>query len=78
MFSTKERRPFLRAPGLRGEMHSYLGGILNRLGCHPIIAGGVEDHVHLLYSSSKNLAPAEITKSVTKTVKPLFRSFLWM
>ena len=49
VFSTKERRPFLREPGLREELHRYLGGILNNLDCQPIIVGGVEDHVHILF-----------------------------
>ena len=48
VFSTKERRPLLRDKALREELHRYLGGILTNLGCQPIIAGGVEDHVHLL------------------------------
>jgi putative transposase len=48
VFSTKERRPFLRAPALRQELRHYLGGILKNLDCQPIIVGGVEDHVHPL------------------------------
>ena len=48
VFSTKERRPFLRDVSVREELHRYLGGILNQLECQPIIVGGVEDHVHLL------------------------------
>ena len=43
VFSTKERRPFLRDRALREELHRYLGGILSRLDCQPIIVGGVED-----------------------------------
>jgi putative transposase len=66
VFSTKERRPFLREPNLRAEMHSYLGGILNRQECRSIIVGGVEDHVHLLFSASKNLAPADIIKELKR------------
>jgi hypothetical protein len=31
VFSTKDRRPFLRDKGLREEMHCYLGGILANL-----------------------------------------------
>lgn len=33
VFSTKDRRPFLRDKMLREELHRYLGGILNQLGC---------------------------------------------
>jgi hypothetical protein len=40
VFSTKERRPFLRDKALREELHRYLGGILSNLDCQPIIAGG--------------------------------------
>jgi hypothetical protein len=47
VFSTKDRRPFLRDKSLREEMHQYLGGILARHDCQPIIIGGVEDHVHI-------------------------------
>jgi len=46
VFSTKDRRPFLRDTALRQELHHYLGGILKHLDCQPIIVGGVEDHVH--------------------------------
>ncbi len=53
VFSTKERRPFLRDTPLRQELHHYLGGILKNLDCQPIIVGGVEDHVHLLASLSR-------------------------
>jgi hypothetical protein len=53
VFSTKERRPFLREPALRGELHEYLGGILKQIDCQPLIVGGVEDHVHLLTTLSR-------------------------
>ena len=42
VFSTKDRRPFLCEKLLREELHRYLGGILIRLGCQPVIVGGVE------------------------------------
>ena len=31
VFSTKERRPFLRDSALREELHRYLGGILSQV-----------------------------------------------
>ena len=42
IFSTKDRRPFLRDKSLRDELHRYLGGILTNLDCQPIIVGGEE------------------------------------
>ena len=47
VFSTKERRPFLR-DSWRGKMHEYLGGTVRGLGGIPEAVGGVADHVHLL------------------------------
>jgi putative transposase len=66
VFSTKERRPFLREAALRHELHHYLGGILKNLDCQPIIVGGVEDHVHLLTSLSRTCAAAEMVKEVKR------------
>ena len=64
VFSTKERRPFVRDKAVRDELHRYLGGILTNLGCQPIIVGGVEDHVHLLCALSRTCNAAEIVKEL--------------
>ena len=37
-----------------------MAGILKNLECHPIKIGGVEDHVHILSSLSKNIAFSEL------------------
>ena len=66
VFSTKDRRPFLRDTALRQEMHCYLGGILKHLDCQPFIVGGVEDHVHLLASLSRAGTAAEMVKEVKR------------
>ena len=47
VFSTKERRPFIR-DSWRAKMHEYLGGTARGLGGIPESVGGVADHVHLL------------------------------
>jgi putative transposase len=62
VFSTKERRPFLRDKPLREEMHRYLGGIINNLEYQPIIVGGAEDHVHLLCALSRTCNAADLIK----------------
>ena len=64
VFSTKERRPFLRDRVLRDELHSYIGGVLNNLDCQSIMVGGVEDHVHILSTLSRTRQPAEMVKEV--------------
>ena len=47
VFSTKERRPFIR-DAWRATIHEYLGGTVRGLGGIPEAVGGVADHVHLL------------------------------
>ena len=66
VFSTKERRPFLRDAALREETHRYLGGILTNLECQPIIVGGVEDHVHLLFAHSRTATVADLVKELKR------------
>ena len=84
VFSTKERRPFLRDPGIRKELHRYLGGILRHLDCQPIIVDGVEDHVHLLAVLSRTCQAAEMVKEVKrgsslwiKEKDPTLQDFAW-
>lgn len=72
VFSTKERRPFLRDPALRDELHHYLGGILNNLGCQPILVGGAEDHVHILSTLARTCEAAEMVKELKRS------SSLWI
>ncbi len=66
VFSTKERRPWLREAALRQELHCYLGGILKHLDCQPIIVGVVEDHVHLLAGLARSCTAAEMVKEVKR------------
>jgi putative transposase len=66
VFSTKERRPFLRDKPVREELHRYLGGILKNLECEPIIVGGVEDHVHFLCVLSRTIEIAEMMKELKR------------
>jgi len=84
VFSTKDRRPFLRDQALRGELHRYLGGILTHLDCQPIIVGGVEDHIHILSAFSRTCEAAGMVKEVKrgsslwiKTKSPSLQDFAW-
>ncbi len=84
VFSTKERRPFLRDKTLRDQLHRYLGGILTNLDCQPISVGGVEDHVHILCALSRTTEAAAMVKEVKrgsslwiKTTGPDLNNFAW-
>ena len=59
VFSTKDRRPLLRDPILRAEMHAWLGGVSRKLGCPAVLVGGVEDHVHILARHGRTISQAD-------------------
>ena len=65
VFSTKERRPFLR-PEWRSRVHEYLGGTVRGLDGVAESIGGVEDHVHLLVSLKTIHAPSEVVRELKK------------
>lgn len=49
IFSTKNRERWL-GNGVRARVHDYLGGIIRGERGVPLAIGGVEDHVHILFS----------------------------
>jgi REP element-mobilizing transposase RayT len=73
VFSTKERRPYLQDRPLREELHAYLGGACNNLGCPVICVGGVEDHVHLCCRLGRSISVAdflmELKRESSKWIK---------
>ena len=84
VFSTKERRPFLRDKTIREKLHAELGGISKTLECPPLLIGGVEDHVHLLRRFGRTITQAEWVKEIKrvsnawlKEESPDFAVFEW-
>ena len=77
VFSTKNREPWLK--GVSAEIHPYLAGVLNNLGCPSIQVGGVSDHVHLFYRLSRTKSVAEVVETVktssSKWIKTKGREF---
>ena len=72
VFSTKDRRPLLRDPILRAEMHAWLAASSRKLGCPSILIGGVEDHVHILARHGRTISQADWVKELKRT------SSLWI
>lgn len=66
VFSTKDRRPFLRDKTVRDALHAYMGGVSKTLDCPPLIVGGVEDHVHLLCRFARTITQAEWVKELKR------------
>ncbi len=73
IFSTKERVPWLK-PDPRLEMHSYLGGIVNKLTGIPLAIGGTENHVHILCLMPKDLSIAEFVSKIKANSSKWFRA----
>jgi putative transposase len=84
IFSTKERRPFLRDPKIRTTTHQYLAGISKQLDCDPVMVGGVQDHVHMLCRLGRTISQSDWIKEVKrvssawlKEQSPDLRAFEW-
>jgi REP element-mobilizing transposase RayT len=63
VFSTKNCEPIL-TPAVQSELHPYLAGTLDNIGCPSLQVGGVEDHVHLLFGLSRTRTVAEVVETV--------------
>ena len=66
VYSTKDRRAFLKDKDLRSRLHAYLAGACRNLDSPSIIVGGVEDHIHILCMLSKNLAVKDFIKETKR------------
>ena len=63
VFSTKHRKPLIYPP-VEVELHRYLGGTCNKLGCTAIKVGGYTDHIHILCLLSKKIALAKLMEEL--------------
>ena len=84
VFSTKQRKPFLKDSDLRDRTHRYLAGICNNLNVPALIAGGVEDHVHILCRLGKTICIADLIRDLkrdsskwVKAEQPELAEFHW-
>jgi REP element-mobilizing transposase RayT len=66
IFSTKNRKSFLKDPGIRKLFHNHIASLCNQHGSPALIVGGVEDHVHLLINLNKNQSLSSIIENIKK------------
>ena len=62
VFSTKGRNPWLTQE-FRPELYAYLGAVFKTNGLVPVMFGGVEDHVHLLFGMSRTITIAKVIET---------------
>jgi putative transposase len=65
VYSTKHRKPWIHED-VRDGLYAYQAGIFKQCDCPALVIGGVEDHVHALFSLSKNHALKWIVEEVKK------------
>lgn len=66
VYSTKERRPWI-PQSVENRLWAYQAGIFENLESPALIIGGFDDHVHALFSLSKNFALKDIVEEVKKS-----------
>ncbi|HEV3440031.1 MAG TPA: IS200/IS605 family transposase [Gemmata sp.] len=83
VYSTKQRRPWI-AKNYRDDLYAYQAGIFKEWASPALVIGGVEDHVHTLFSLSKNHALKKIVEEVKtgsskwmKNEGPRVADFYW-
>ena len=83
VFSTKGRGRVL-PPAVQTELHPYLAGTLDNIGCQSLQVGGVEDHVHLFFGQSRTRTIADVVETAKtssskwiKTKGAAFADFHW-
>ena len=65
IFSTKHREPLIGSQ-IRPRLHAYLVGILDNLKSPSLQAGGVADHVHILFALARTISQADLVEEVKK------------
>jgi len=67
IFCTKVRYPFLTDKSVRRDTHAYLATVLRSHDCETATVGGIENHVHALFSLSRNHSISDIVKEIKRT-----------
>jgi REP element-mobilizing transposase RayT len=65
IFSTKNRQPCIPKEH-RPQLFAYQAGIFKKWDSRALLIGGTEDHVHVLFSLSKNHALKKVVEEVKK------------
>lgn len=83
IFSTKNRRDLIKTD-IEEELWSYIGGILDNNKSKLLASNGIENHIHLLISLSKNIFLSELIGDIKrdsskwiKTKDEAYRNFQW-
>lgn len=65
IFSTKGRESLIK-DDIRDELHRYMAAVLKELDSPAILINSVEDHIHILFSLSKNTSVSKVVEEIKK------------
>ncbi len=85
VFSTKNRKPWLKNDELREQLYAYMSTVLkDNVDTRALIIGGIEDHIHALCLLSRKFAIMRVIQEMkTETTKwlkkqsPATATFAW-
>ena len=63
IFSTKGRERIIQ-DDVRDELHRYTAAVFKEINSPAILIGSVEDHIHILFSLSKNHSISKVVEEV--------------
>lgn len=73
VFSTKNRERVL-ADEDRPDLHAYIGGIINGMGCIPLEINTEPDHAHVLFILGRSVAVSEVVGGIKKSATDWLRA----
>ena len=66
VFSTKNRKRFI-SDSVRQQLHAYLADACRAIGSEAFRVGGTDDHVHILCTLPRRLAPMKLIEEIKKS-----------
>ena len=83
IFHIKTTSPAIRQEDIE-RVHCYVGQLVNTTGCKVVRVGGVNDHVHILFLLSRDVAISHVVEEIKrnssrwiKTLATHYRAFAW-
>lgn len=73
VFSTKNRERVI-PDYTQADLHSYMGGTLNGLGCAPVEINSAQDHVHVLFVISRTETVSNVVGQLKKSSNDWLRA----
>ena len=74
IFHIKSTSPKIRENDL-GRLHQYIGKLVKTSGCTEIKAGGIGDHVHVLFILSKDVTISQIVEEIKRNSSRWIKDF---